>query len=436
MKLYSTQDSSHIVSFHDALFQGQAKDRGLYMPVQLPSVSRDELLSWSSYSYKELALAVAGKYLLDEIPQSGLEEIINNAYHFAPELYTLDEHTQILELFHGPTLSFKDFGAQFMARSMSYFVQHEHREITILVATSGDTGSAVAHAYHNVPGVRIVLLYPSGKVSPLQEKQFTTLGDNIQALEIDGTFDDCQALVKKAFADKDLRDKMTLSSANSINIGRLIPQSFYYFWSVLQVYAQRKSDVVVCVPSGNFGNLTAGLFGWEMGLPVKQYIAAVNNNSVIPEYFETHEYSPRPSVATLSNAMDVGNPSNWERIRALYKDDYDTITNKLWTTTVDDETTLATMRETKDQFDYVIDPHTAVGVQALQRYRKTIAGNTETPSIVLSTAHPGKFQEIVNRALDTAYQLPDALEKLKVLTKLSEKMGKDFEDFKEYLWEM
>ena len=433
MKLYSTQDRKHIVTFHDALFRGQAPERGLYMPVQLPKVPNEQLKEWGGLEFRDLAVQAANTYIGDEIPLPELEKLIEAVYPFGPVMHKLDEMTRVMELYHGPTLSFKDFGARFMAYCMSWFVQHEHREITILVATSGDTGSAVAHAYHNVPGINIVLLYPSGKVSNLQEKQFTTLGDNITALEVDGTFDDCQALVKSAFNDKDLANKIRLSSANSINIGRLIPQSFYYFWSVLHLHAQTEREIVVCVPSGNFGNLTAGLFAWEMGAPIKQGIAAVNSNNVIPEYFESGVYNPRPSVQTLSNAMDVGAPSNWERIRALYNDDYKTITSKLWTTSVDDTATLETMIRVYEQYDYVIDPHTAVGVHAVGWYRERHPG--DDPVIVLSTAHPGKFSETVTRALGKELPLPAELERLKSLDKVSIRMSKSFDEFKEFLWE-
>ncbi len=434
MKLYSTRNHSITVSFHDALFRGQAADRGLYMPQHFSLMGQDEFSNLAGLQYKELAYTIAQKYLADEISSTGLENIIHTAYHFAPALKRLDDFTFVLELFHGPTLSFKDFGAQFMARAMSYFVRDEHREITILVATSGDTGSAVAHAYHNVEGIRIILLYPSGKVSPLQEKQFTTLGDNIQALEIDGTFDDCQALVKQAFADDNLREKVKLTSANSINIGRLVPQSFYYFWSVINIFSQLHKDILVCVPSGNFGNLTAGMFAHAMGLPVEKFIAAVNSNNVIPEYFETGEYRPRPSVRTLSNAMDVGNPSNWERIRDLYNNDYDSIKQHLWTTSVNDTATIETMKHVYQKYDYIIDPHTAVGMRAVERYRDNGPADKFTPAIILSTAHPGKFQEIVNEALSIDLGLPESLQNVLQKEKQTIKMPGLFKDFKEFLW--
>lgn len=435
MKLYSTRQQAPLVTFRQALFQGQAPGGGLYMPTEFPALNWSDLHPRSRSSYQELVIYVLESLLGDEIDSEGLAHLIDQAYTFAPRFAQTDSHTRILELFHGPTLSFKDFGAQFMAKSMGYFLRHENREITILVATSGDTGSAVAHAYHNVEGIRIVLLYPSGKVSPLQEKQFTTLGDNITALEIDGTFDDCQALVKRAFADADIREKRTLSSANSINIGRLIPQSIYYMWGVSRML-QEFNSTFVCVPSGNFGNICAGLFAREMGLPVQRFIAAVNANSVISEYIETGEFQPRPSVRTLSNAMDVGNPSNWERIRTLYHDDYESITQRMWSTSVNDDATIDTMKQIYAKFDYVADPHTAVGLQAAQRFRRQVSGQGDSPCLVLSTAHPAKFSDVVQQALGIDLPLPPALEDCLQKPKLAEFMANDYEPFKAFLWEL
>ncbi len=436
MKLYSTRKKSPIVSFHDALFRGQAPDGGLYMPASFPSLDVSTLKSFAGTSYKEMAHYVLEHIVGDEFSSQGLSDVIDRAYDFSPKLATLNGHTSTLELCHGPTLSFKDFGAQFMAKSMGYFIQHENREITILVATSGDTGSAVAHAYHHVEGIRIVLLYPSGKVSRLQEMQLTTLGDNIISLEVDGAFDDCQALVKKAFADQQVRDKMTLSSANSINIGRLIPQSIYYFWAVVNMMAAHGDEVLVCVPSGNFGNICAGLFANQMGLPVKQFIAAVNANAVVSEYIDSGVYEPRPSVRTLSNAMDVGNPSNWERIRDLYHDDYQSIKNRLWSTSVSDEVTEQTMKQTYSDAGYIADPHTAVGLQAIQRYRHKFPEDKDKPAVVLSTAHPGKFQEVVADALGFDIELPGALKACLSKEKQAAWMPNVYDDFKQFLWEL
>ena len=434
MKLYSTRHDSPLATFRHALFQGQAPDGGLYMPTEFPKMELSTLKALAGKSYQELAFYIIESLLGDEFDSAGLSDLLDQAYTFAPAVASTDSKTRILELFHGPTLSFKDFGAQFMAKSMGYFLKNENRNITILVATSGDTGSAVAHAYHNVEGIQIVLLYPSGKVSHLQEKQLTTLGDNIKSIEIDGTFDDCQTLVKRAFSDADIREKKTLSSANSINIGRLIPQSIYYFWGVLQMLNEFDSTLV-CVPSGNFGNICAGLFAHDMGLPVKRFIAAVNANAVISEYIETGSFQPRPSIRTLSNAMDVGNPSNWERIRTLYNDDYAAIKQHMWSTSVDDATTLDTMKLTYTEFGYIADPHTAVGLRAAQRFRQN-SDASDSPCLVLSTAHPAKFLDVVNDALGVDIPLPQALNECLQKPKLADSMPNDYESFKEFLWEL
>ncbi|MBN1478706.1 threonine synthase [candidate division KSB1 bacterium] len=436
MRLYSTRKNAPVVSFHDALFRGQAPDGGLYIPEKFPVLDTTILASFAGKDYKEIAYYVLSQLLADEFTSEGLVDVIQDAYSFAPGLVHLDAITNTLELFHGPTLSFKDFGARFMAKSMGYFIRKKNREITILVATSGDTGSAVAHAYHHIDGIRIVLLYPSGKVSRLQEKQLTTIGDNIIALEVEGAFDDCQALVKRAFNDQQLGENLTLSSANSINIGRLVPQSIYYFWAVFQMIATHGDNVLVCVPSGNFGNLCAGLFANQMGLPVKHYIAAVNANAVVSEYIETGAYKPRPSIRTLSNAMDVGNPSNWERIRELYKDDYQTISERIWSTSVSDDKTVEAMQRTFAECQYIADPHTSVGLEALRRYRRICSENAHTPAIVLSTAHPGKFQETVHEALGIDIALPAALQESLTKEKQTIKMRNRYDDFKDFLWQL
>lgn len=436
MRLASTRHSSPVVSFREALFKGQAPDGGLYTPVDFPQLDYSDIKNYGKKSYKELAFYVLDLLLGDEFQENALENVVNFAYTFSPALHNVDFNTNCLELFHGPTLSFKDFGAQFMAKSMGYFIGTDNREITILVATSGDTGSAVAHAYLNVPGIRIVLLYPSGKVSLLQEKQLSTLSGNIFALEVQGTFDDCQALVKKAFSDDQIKDKITLSSANSINIGRLLPQSIYYFWSVSQLIESVKEEIVVCVPSGNFGNLCAGLYAQQMGLPVFQFIAAVNSNSVISEYVQTGEYNPRPSIRTLSNAMDVGNPSNWERISSLFNNSYQVIKKHIWSTSVNDRITLERMKKTFNRCNYIVDPHTAVGLEAAQRYRHFFSQYKELPIVSLSTAHVGKFQDIVSQALDFEIELPEALSDCIKMDKKAASLRNSYEDFKEFLWEL
>lgn len=402
------------------------------MPESFPQFSPKGLAEAANKSYPEFAFEICRRLLVPEIEEGALWQILKEAYHFAPVLGNLDENTFALELFHGPTLSFKDFGAQFMARCMGHFSSEEDKLLTILVATSGDTGSAVANAYHRIPGIKVVLLYPSGMVSALQEKQLTALGDNVQALEVLGTFDDCQTLVKSAFADKDLQKTMKLSSANSINIGRLLPQSFYYFWGVAQLLATGTREVIVCVPSGNFGNLTAGLFAQKMGLPVRKFIAAVNANAVVPDYLTSGKFRPQATKRTLSNAMDVGNPSNWARICDLYDDDHRLIGEMLWSTSVDDPQTVASIQRVYREFGYVIDPHTAVGFEAVRRFRTQSSWAKETPCIVLSTAHPGKFIEIIADALRMLLQVPDELVALDG-EKKSSVMQNDFGKLKELL---
>ncbi|GMV37192.1 MAG: threonine synthase [Fimbriimonadales bacterium] len=430
----STRGNAAPASFRDALFRGQAPDGGLYMPQDLPTLTTADLDSLARQSYPELAYELGRRMLGDEIDDAGTAAIAQSAYSFAPQLHELRNDLHVLELFHGPTCSFKDFGAQFMAKAMGYFARDGSRPLTILVATSGDTGSAVAHAYHHVEGIRIVLLYPSGKVSPLQEKQFTTLGDNVQAIEVQGTFDDCQAMVKQAFADEELSVRVRLSSANSINIGRLIPQSFYYVWSVAQRRRDRSNSVMVCVPSGNFGNLTAGFFAKRMGVPIEMFVAAVNANAVIPEYLETGTYRPRPSIRTYSNAMDVGAPSNWERIRSLYEDDYERIKAVLWSTSVDDECTVIRMQQTFERYHYIADPHTAVGLEAVERIRRQVPRTAESAFISLSTAHPAKFNEVVELALGKPADLPQPLQEVMTKEKNALPMGNRYTHLKEYLW--
>ncbi|MDZ7370980.1 MAG: threonine synthase [candidate division KSB1 bacterium] len=426
MKLYSTRGQSPVVSFREALFAGQAPDGGLYMPVDFPSMPIEAIAAENDF--RAAAATAVAQWLGDELTHEGVRYVTEKAFFFQPELQPLSNEVNVLELFHGPTLSFKDFGAQFMAKSMGWFLRNENREITILVATSGDTGSAVAHAFHRVEGIRIVLLYPSGKVSPLQERQFTTLGDNVHALEVDGTFDDCQALVKTAFRDAELTAEARLSSANSINIGRLIPQSLYYLWAVTRFAGEAP---VVCVPSGNFGNLCAGLFAEQCGLGVHRFIAAVNANAVIPEYLETGVLRPRPSLQTLSNAMDVGNPSNWERIRTLYGDDRSRIAARLWSTSISDDETLATIRRVYEQDGYLADPHTAVGLAATQRYR--VAEKDARRAIVLSTAHPAKFLEVMAKAVEAPVPLPPALEACLNRPKIAEPLPNDYKALKEFI---
>ncbi len=433
MILYSTKNKTLTADLKKAVMQGLPEDNGLYMPSTIPQLDPGFIEQLEHKSFKEIALEVSKTLLQEAIPLEALEQIIDRSITFPAPVIELDQNKKILELFHGPSLAFKDFGARFMAQLMSYFNQQEQEDLYILVATSGDTGGAVAAGFYQTPGIQVVILYPSGKVSKLQEKQLTTLGHNITALEIDGTFDDCQAMVKKAFLDKEVKSKLRLSSANSINIARLIPQSFYYF----EAYKQLQpidAPVVFCVPSGNFGNLTAGLLAKQMGLPIHHFIAATNRNDVVPDYLNTGNYQPKPSVRTLSNAMDVGNPSNFARMQDLYKSE----DGSTWNHMVEhisgyaytDEATKKAMLDIKEKYNYTIDPHGAVGYLALEEYQKT---NQVTIGVILETAHPSKFKPDVEAILGEAIKVPERLAILADKEKVAIPMSKQYQDFKSWL---
>ncbi len=429
MQLYSTNNKSHLISLREAVFKGLPEDNGLYMPAKIPALPSEFIKNLEQFSFQEIAFTVAKSLLQGAIPENNLQEIIKQSITFPAPLVALDEKRHVLELFHGPSLAFKDFGARFMAQLMSYFNRGEDKELTILVATSGDTGGAVAAGFYKTPGIRVVILYPSGKVSFLQEKQLTTLGENITALEVDGTFDDCQTLVKKAFLDADLNTNLRLSSANSINIARLIPQSFYYFEAFKQI-RDKSTPVVFSVPSGNFGNLTAGLFAKKMGLPVSHFIAATNANDVVPEYLHTGAYHPRPSIRTLSNAMDVGNPSNFARILDLYCSTWNNITAEISGYGFSDAQTKKAMCEVKEKYDYVIDPHGAVGYLALETFFQE---QPNAQGVILETAHPAKFKDEVDVILNSAIEIPERLAVLASKTKQSVQMLNNFTLFKNWL---
>ena len=431
MKFYSTNNKNNIATFKDAVLKGIADDGGLFMPASLPRLPDNFINNIPDIPFKEISLTVAKNLLHEDLPDNVLADVINSAINFDAPVVPLDEKTNILELFHGPTLAFKDFGARFMAETMSYLNKDSDKEIVILVATSGDTGSAVANGFYKVDGIKVVLLYPGGKVSKIQEQQLTTLGENITALEVEGTFDDCQRLVKQAFLEGQLTQKMTLSSANSINIARLIPQSFYYFNAYAQV-SKKGLPVIISVPSGNFGNLTAGLFAREMGLPVRQYIAAENANDVFPCYLNTSVYTPKPSVRTLSNAMDVGNPSNFVRILDLYEQNYNTIKNIIYSASFSDEQTKSAMQEVYNKYNYIIDPHGAVGYLAFQQFINENNINNYT-GVILETAHPAKFADIVEDVIKKNIEIPERLRLCLDKKKQSVKISKNFDDFKNFL---
>jgi threonine synthase len=411
MRFYSTERKSPSVSFRDALFNGLAPDGGLYMPETIPRFPSEFLTNLSKQSLHSAGNHVASAFI-DEIPIHEIGNIVARALNFPCPLVRLEERMYLLELFHGPTFAFKDFGARFMAEAFSYFLRNEQRELTIIVATSGDTGSAVAHGFYNHPYIKVFVLYPSGKISPLQEKQIATLGGNIVAVEVGGTFDDCQRLAKQALSDPDLRRKRAVSSANSINVGRLLPQIFYYVAGVgaWQTHVgQMQKPLWVVVPSGNFGNLTAGLFAKWMGLPIERFVAATNVNDVVPRYFKTGTYVPRPAVPTISNAMDVGNPSNLVRMRALYENDLAKLKQDVEAVSVNEQETLHELRRIYEKTGYILDPHTAVGVAAARRVHGEM-GADGPAFVVLATAHPAKFAEIIEPVIGVKVKVPRELQ--------------------------
>ncbi len=428
MKLYSTNNKNQFFSLREAVLKGLPDDNGLFMPSHIPALPPDFLENIKDFSFPKIALTMARTLLQNAVPDADLERIIYDAINFSAPLVGLDEHTSVLELFHGPSLAFKDFGARFMAQLMSYFNQNADKELVILVATSGDTGGAVAAGFFKTLGIKVVILYPSGKVTPLQEKQLTTLGHNISALEINGTFDDCQALVKQAFLDNELTQKIRLSSANSINIARLIPQSFYYAEGIKQ--ANTNLPVVFSIPSGNFGNLTAGLLAQKMGIPIHHFVAATNSNDVVPQFLASGEYHARPSVRTISNAMDVGNPSNFARMLDFYCSTWNNMKTQISGFAYDDDATRAAMKEVFEQHQYVMEPHGAIGYLALKEYQKK---NPDTFGIILETAHPSKFVEDVEDILQQKIEIPERLAELAHRKKESIAMETDFLSFKTWL---
>lgn len=428
MRYYSTKSPQQFVTAETAVLKGLPDDNGLFMPEKLEPLPVSFWNNLNNYSFQEIAFTLAKYFLSPEVPEVELKRIIEATLQFDAPLVRLKDDLFVLELFHGPTLAFKDFGARFMAQLLRYFLRNNSKLSTILVATSGDTGSAVASGFYEVEGVEVILLYPSGKVSDLQEKQLTTLGKNITALEVAGNFDDCQSLVKQAFLDVDLKSKYQLSSANSINIARLIPQSFYYANALKQLPSD--AEAVFVVPSGNFGNLTAGLFAAQLGMPVKQFVAATNANAVVPDYLKSGIYTAKASVPTLSNAMDVGNPSNFERLRALYPGGNSELGKVLKAYSFSDEETISAMQEIHQQFNYVMDPHGAVAYLGWKNYTNQVGGGT---GILLETAHPAKFIETVESSLGIQLELPQQLKDVATKKKQAVLMNKDYKSFKDYL---
>ena len=432
MKLYSTNDPNNRVSFKEAVFNSMPQDKGLYMPVHIPHLGDQFINNLDQYSLPEIAFHIAQALLGNDIPADDLKTIIYEAINFYAPIVKLENNIYVLELFHGPSLAFKDFGARFMSRVMSYFLQDGEKQLDVLVATSGDTGGAVALGFLGVPNTRVTILYPKGKVSDIQELQLTTNGQNIRALEIEGTFDDCQALVKQAFTDKELNEKFRLTSANSINIARLIPQTFYYFNAYAQLLKLGKSRVVFSVPSGNFGNIGAGLLAWKMGLPVEQFIAATNANDTVPAFLKGGVYAPKPSVATLSNAMDVGDPSNWVRIADMFKTDLEQLKTLVTGFSYTDEQTLTAIKKADAAYNYVVCPHTAIAWRALTDWQ-TAHPDSEATGIFLATAHPCKFPDVFPDHIAEKINVPQQVQELKKKPKQSVLLAKGFEEFKNYL---
>jgi len=426
---HSTNNPSHRVNLKQAILRSLPPDNGLYMPDSLPVLGTDFWKNRRNPSFQDIGCAVAEAFFGDDVPAPALREIVTTTLTFDAPLVALAPDDYVLELFHGPTLAFKDFGARFMARLMAWLTRGDDRLLTVLVATSGDTGGAVASAFLNVPGTSVVILYPHGKVSGLQEKQLTALGGNITALEIDGSFDDCQALVKSAFLDPILSENLNLTSANSINLARLVPQTFYYIHAARQL--PHDVNPVFVVPSGNFGNLTAGLLAMHLGLPVGHFVAATNRNDVIPQFLRTGSYSPRPSVPTISNAMDVGAPSNFVRMLALYGGSWDRMRAQIHGLSFTDEQTRAAIRKVNTLHDYVIDPHGAVGWLAARHWHALHPGST---TITLETAHPAKFPDVMAAELGHhAVAIPERLAILANREKIAIPLGTDPAAFRDWL---
>tara|TARA_R110002033_G_scaffold44609_2_gene87492 strand:- start:3793 stop:5088 length:1296 start_codon:yes stop_codon:yes gene_type:complete len=428
LKFYSLNNTAPEVSFDTAVVNGIAPDKGLYFPEEINPLPISFFENIESFSNEEIAFKAIQQFVSGIVPNDVLKDILKEVLDFDFPVVEITPNIGTLELFHGPTMAFKDVGARFMAQCLGYFSRSTKNEVTVLVATSGDTGGAVANGFLGVEGVNVVILYPSGKVSDIQERQLTTLGKNITALEVDGTFDDCQAMVKNAFLDKELLDKMKLTSANSINVARWLPQLFYFLFAYKQVKSKGK-EIVFSVPSGNFGNICAGLVAQRLGMPVKHFIASTNVNDTVPQFMLTKEYNPKPSTATISNAMDVGDPSNFIRIRHLFKDDFEALKKNLSSYSFDDNNTKEALREIYNISGYIADPHGAVGYLGLKKYQQQ---HPETYGIFLETAHPVKFLDIVEETLNEKLEIPAQIQKVMGKTKTSIKIS-NYEGLKDFL---
>ena len=428
MNYYSLNKKAPNASFKDAVIRGLAPDKGLYFPEHITPLPKSFFNNIDNLSYHDIAFETIKQFVLPDIPENVLKQIIEETLSFDFPIVQLHEHISVLELFHGPTMAFKDVGARFMARCLGYFNQNNDKEVTVLVATSGDTGGAVANGFLGVNGVNVVILYPSGKVSDIQEKQLTTLGKNIKALEVKGVFDDCQDMVKQAFLDEDLTSKMQLTSANSINVARWLPQLFYFMFTYKQLHKTHK-NIVFSVPSGNFGNICAGMMAQQLGLPVEHFIASNNANNVVTEYLNTKIFRAKPSIQTISNAMDVGNPSNFVRIQEIYKNDFKTLKDNLSSYSFSDRQTKEAIKELYNDYSYVSDPHGAIGYLGCKSYLKK---HPDTHCVFLETAHPTKFLDIVEDTIRENIDLPEQILSVMDKKKQSIKIS-TYDELKSYL---
>ncbi len=430
MKYYNLKDSQEKVDFRTATIKGQGKDKGLFFPENIPQFEEEFIQNLHQYSDEEIAYRCIKDFIGDEIPSEILREIIAETVSFEIPLQKISDRISILELFHGPTLAFKDIGARFMSRCLSYFLKDQDRKVTVLVATSGDTGGAVAHGFYGLPDINVVILYPKNRVSAVQEKQLTALGENISALEVNGSFDDCQDMVKQAFANEEINKKLFLTSANSINIARWLPQQIYYLLALKQWQTSEKEAPIICVPSGNFGNICAGLLAHLRGLPAEHFIAACNANEVVPEYLKTQDFKPKKALATLSNAMDVGDPSNFVRIMELFGQNFESLKNKISGYSVNDEQTINTITEVYKKYKYILEPHSAVAFASMEQY---LNGNPEKKGFILGTAHPVKFPDAVEKAIKVKIEIPESLNDLMKKEKKTVEINSDFEELRRFL---
>jgi threonine synthase len=428
MKFYNLSYPEETVNFKEGVLKGAGSGKGLFFPTYIPELKREFFNRIDSFSLPELAVEVLKEYAGDSFSQIEFEDLCHAAFNFPIPLVNVEDNIYALELFHGPSLAFKDVGARFLSEVLRKIANERGEKITVLVATSGDTGSAVAKSFYNVSGVNVVLLYPSGKVSALQEKTLTTMNKNIHTLEIDGAFDDCQRIVKNAFADDQLAGKMKLTSANSINIGRFLPQSVYYFWAWKQLDRTLRKKLLISVPSGNYGNLTAGALAQKMGLPVKQFVASSNVNKVVPDYLQTGDYEPREAVQTLSNAMDVGDPSNFVRLKTIFDNQHKKIQSSIKTRIATDEETIQTIHKLYKHCGYLADPHGAVGYLGCKDYVKDYSAG-----IFMETAHPAKFKDTVEKAIGEDIEMPAYLKEIQKKKKQAVKLSANYEDFKQWL---